>query len=159
MKTFYCREQRNVEAAKVWIDEHWEKMSKTKNPLQIECKPETKKRKLTMNDAMWAGPLKDIEEQAIHEGKKYAAKVWHEYLKEMFLPDEVNDFGFDPTWVLSGYQKWGINPFNGQRRLLGSTTQLTDKGMSIYLLQVESHMSSRPYCVRFTERIEPQGRP
>lgn len=128
-------------------------------PIQVMIREEPKKRSISMNDAMWAGPLADIEKQAIHEEKQYPAKVWHEFLKDMFLPDEINDFDFDPKWVLEGYQKWGTNPFNGQRILTGSTTQLTPKGMKIYLLQVESFMAGHPYMVQFTTKKTPEGRP
>lgn len=126
------------------------------HPIEIVIREQVKKRKLSLNDAMWAGPLKDIEEQAIHDDRQFDAKIWHEHLKELFLPDE-EAHGCDPSHILDGYQKWAIDPWNGRRRLKGSTTQLTDAGMRLYLLQIEAYAATT-YGVIFTERVEPIGR-
>lgn len=99
-------------------------------PLELLVREEVKARKPSQNDLMWAGPLKDIAEQAWVENRQYSDKVWHEFLKEQFLPDE-----FDPEQCKEGYQKWGEKP-NGDRILVGSTTELTIKGFANYLEQV-----------------------
>jgi len=125
-------------------------------PVEILIREQVKKRKLTMNQAMWAGPLRDIERLAWHQGRQFSAEVWHEHLKELFLPDELAP-DFDPTHVLDGYRKWDLNPWNENRMLVGSTTQLTDAGMKIYLLQVEAY-AAQEYGVEFTTRAEPAGR-
>lgn len=125
------------------------------NPVEVVMREQLKKRQDRLNQAMWAGPLRDIEAQAEFQGRKFSAEVWHEHLKELFLPDE-NLPDFDPTHVLDDYRKWDIDPFNGQRRLHGSTTHLTDRGMRAYLLQVEAHMASE-YGVTFTAPDEERG--
>jgi hypothetical protein len=106
---------------------------------------------------MWAGPLKDIERDAWFRGRQYRAEIWHEHFKEVFLPDET-DPDFDPSHVVDGYRKWDMNPWNGNRQLVGSTTQLTDKGMRIYLLQIEAEAATE-YGVTFTSPVEPEREP
>lgn len=124
------------------------------NPVEVIIREQVKKRKLSMNAAMWAGPLKDIEEKGWYQGRQYCAEVWHEHFKEAFLPDE-NDPDFDPSHVVEpeSYRKWDFNPWNGNRVLVGSTTQLTDPGMRFYLLQMEAEAASE-YGVSFNARHE-----
>jgi hypothetical protein len=100
----------------------------------LECviRPEQKVRKLSQNAAMWAGPLTDIAKQAWVSGRQHSAKVWHEYFNEQFLPET-----FDPELCKDGYRKWDFDPA-GARRCVGSTTELTRKGFSLYLLEVEA---------------------
>lgn len=106
------------------------------NPLEIVVREKQKVRGLDANGRMWAGPLADIAEQAWMGGRKYSAEVWHHYFKTEFLPDfEFKDF--DPTIAKEGYGKWDYAP-NGERVLVGSTTQLTVKGFALYLLEVEA---------------------
>ena len=57
------------------------------NPVEVIVREKPKKRKLSLNDAMWAGPLKDIAEQAWHNNRQYSADEWHEGFKALFLPD------------------------------------------------------------------------
>ena len=99
-------------------------------PLELIVREEVKTRKPDQNARMWAGPLKDISEQAWLEGRQFSAEVWHEFAKRNFLPDE-----FDPDLCLDGYRKWDIDPA-GERILVGSTTQLTVKGMARYMEQL-----------------------
>lgn len=99
-------------------------------PLELIVREEVKARKLDQNARMWSGPLKDLSEQAWLEGRQFSPEVWHEFAKRNFLPDE-----FDPELCLEGYRKWGFDPA-GERVLIGSTTQLTVKGMSQYLEQL-----------------------
>lgn len=99
-------------------------------PLQVVISDYKPPRKKSQNDLMWAGPLKDMEEQAYLEQRRYSAKVWAEYFKEQFLPEE-----FDPEYCRIGYVKWEDAP-NGSRKLVGSTTQLTVKGFALYLEQI-----------------------
>ena len=125
------------------------------HPIEILIREQVKKRKMSLNDMMWAGPLKDFERDAVHDGRRFEAKVWHEHLKELFLPDE-SDFDFDPLHVTDGYRKWITGPRRGAQMLVGSTTQLTDKGMRHYLLQIEAEAATE-YGVTFTTP-EPTGR-
>lgn len=102
----------------------------TDEPLQIVISDYKPPRKKSQNDLMWAGPLKDMEEQAYLEQRSYSADVWHEFFKEKFLPDE-----FDPEYCRVGYVKWKDAP-DDKRKLVGSTTMLTKKGFSLYLEQI-----------------------
>lgn len=101
-------------------------------PLELVVRERVKPRKMSQNALMWAGPLSDIAEQAWVNGKRFSAEAWHEHFKREFLPEE-----FDPELCQEGYVKWQITP-RGDRALVGSTTQLTVKGMAQYLTQVEA---------------------
>lgn len=96
-------------------------------PLQLVVQEYQPPRKADQNALMWAGPLRDIAEQAWLEGRKYSAESWHELLKQELLPEE-----FDPELCREGYQKWTITP-RGDRALIGTTTKLTVKGFAQYL--------------------------
>jgi hypothetical protein len=99
-------------------------------PVEVVAREEVKARKPDQQALMFAGPLRDISEQAWFEGRQYSVEVLHEYCKRHFLPEE-----FDPEQCLEGYVKWDIDP-SGERILVGSTKQLTVKGYSNYLEQV-----------------------
>lgn len=105
-------------------------------PLEIVIREEVKARKPDQNALMWVGPLADIAEQAYVNGRTYSAEVWHQYFKAEFLPEE-----FDPELCKEGYQKWDFKP-NGERVLIGSTTELTVKGFAQYLEQVFAYGAS-----------------
>lgn len=96
-------------------------------PLEVVIREQIKGRKPDQNALMWAGPLKDIAEQAWLDGRQFSAEVWHCYFRRELLPDE-----FDPERCREGYVKWQIDPA-GERIIVGSTTQLTVKGFSEYL--------------------------
>lgn len=108
------------------------------SPLGIEVvlREPVKVRSPDANSLMWAGPLKDIAEQAYVGGRTYSAEVWHEYAKKEYLPEE-----FDERYTKEGYRKWDTGP-DGSRILVGSTTQLTKAGFSIYLEQVYAYGAS-----------------
>lgn len=99
-------------------------------PLEFILREEVKARKPDQNALMWAGPLKDLAEQAVIEGQRFSAEAWHHYLKEQFLPEE-----FDPLMCKEGYLKWEYTP-DEKRILRGSTKDLTIKGFALYLEQV-----------------------
>lgn len=96
-------------------------------PLEIVVREEQKKRKPDQNALLWAGPLRDIAEQAFFDNKQYSAEVWANFFKRELLPED-----YDPELCMEGYQKWDIDP-GGERVLVGSTKQLTVKGFSQYL--------------------------
>ncbi len=104
-------------------------------PLEVIIREEKRKRTLDQNALMWAGPLRDIAEQAWVEGRQYSAEVWHEFFKREFLPNSPGEGTKD------GYQKWVDLP-TGVMVLVGSTTQLTVRGMSDYLEQVYAYGAS-----------------
>ena len=106
------------------------------NPLEALLREEEKPRRQDHNAAMWAGPLRDIEQQAWLDGRTFKADVWHEHFKREFLPEE-----YDSELCLEGYRKWDYLP-TGERVLVGSTTQLKKKGFALYLLQVEAFGAS-----------------
>lgn len=102
------------------------------NPLEVVIREPVKARGMDQNALMWVGPLADIAEQAWVGGRQYSAEVWHEAFKRDYLPEE-----FDPELTKEGYRKWDYMP-NGERVLVGSTTQLTKRGFSQYLTQIEA---------------------
>ena len=110
----------------------------SKDPLEVVFREPPKGRTLDQNALMWAGPLKDIEEQAWLMGKQYAAEVWHEYFKEQYLPDEAEEQPDELAKRVKDpekYRKWMMGP-SGRRLLVGSTTELTKFGFAEYLEQV-----------------------
>ena len=124
------------------------------NPLEVLIREQPKKRTRDLNAAYWAGTLSDIEKQARFPGPgglQLPKKIWHNHFKDLYLPDEIAT-DFDPSHVLDGYCKWERDPWSDTMILVGSTTDLTQKGMRFFVLQVESEMSGKPHEVRFMER-------
>lgn len=113
-------------------------------PLEVLIREPQRARKPDQQALLFAGPLRDISEQAYFEGKQYSVEVLHEYMKREFLPED-----FDPEECLEGYKKWDLDPA-GRWLLVGSTKQLTVKGYSNYLEAVYSFGASMG--VMFTER-------
>lgn len=152
MKTFIIREPTHLGTCIAYITGHWSNAASSGKPIQVVVEPEKKKRSLSANARYWAGPLKDIERDAMYEGQHYKAEVWHEHASELFLPDEA-DFDFDPEHVTNPdtYRKWDYPPMLKHRRLIGSTTQLTPKGFTFYLSRVEPYFAHPPFNVTFTE--------
>jgi hypothetical protein len=101
-------------------------------PLEVSAREVVKNRSLDANAAMWAGPLRDIAEQAWVQGRQYTAEVWHEHFKREYLPEE-----FEEDLCRAGYRKWDYLP-NGERVLVGSTIKLTARGFALYLQSVEA---------------------
>ena len=97
--------------------------------LDVEILPYKKPRTLAQNKLMWAGMLNDFSTQGIIDGKQFAVPVWHEYLKELFLPEHFID-----GITCKNYRKWTELP-NGRLLCSGSTTALTTKGFEIYLTE------------------------
>lgn len=105
------------------------------SPLEIVIREEQKVRKPSANERMWAGPLRDIAEQAWINGRQFSAEVLHEHFKREFLPED-NDPEL-PELAKENYRKWDIDPA-GNRILVGSTTQLLKRGFARYMEQVEA---------------------
>lgn len=93
-------------------------------------------RKQSANDAMWAGLLLDIANQAWVNGRQFSADVWHEYLKKEFLPKPTDDDYF--KMVTDKYKYFAEMP-DGSIKYTGSTTQLTKYGMSVYMTKVTAY--------------------
>ncbi len=113
------------------------------HPIEVVIREEKKLRKADANALMWAGPLRDIAEQAWVCGRQFSAEAWNEFFKRDFLPESAGDDTKD------GYQKWVISP-SDDRLLVGSTKHLTVRGMSRYLEQVYAYGAS--LGVQFTDR-------
>lgn len=117
------------------------------NPLELVLRERVKPRKQDQNALMWAGTLNDIAEQAWVNGRRFSAEVWHEYFKREYLPEECEE-----GIAREGYRKWDYTP-DGERVLVGSTTQLTVKGFALYLQQVEAYGASLGVMFHADERI------
>lgn len=116
-------------------------------PLEVVIREEKRKRTLDQNALYWAGPLRDIAEQAWVHGRQYSAEVWHEHFKREFLPDP-DWSACDHSHIKDGFAKWARTP-NGTNVLIGSTTGLTLRGMAVYLEQVYAYGAS--LGVQFSE--------
>lgn len=108
--------------------------------LEVLIREPVKVRGMDQNALMWVGPLADIAAQAWVSGRQYSAEVWHESFKRDYLPEEdatdLCELVKDPfTW-----RKWDWTP-NGDRVLIGSTTDLTKKGFSQHLEQIHAYGS------------------
>jgi hypothetical protein len=115
-------------------------------PIEVIFRELMKVRSLDANAAYWAGPLRDISEQAWVQGKQYSAEVWHEQFKREYLPDEPSE-----ELCKAHYRKWDYLPA-GDRVLVGSTTQLTVKGFALFMQSVEAFGAS--LGVQFSARVE-----
>lgn len=117
------------------------------HPIEIRIGEQVKRRNNDQNALMWAGPLKDIADQAYVNGATYSDEVWHEHFKREFLPEEP-----DIELTREGYQKWRYLP-NGERILKASTGDLTTKGFSIYLEQIYAYGASLGVQFGVSERM------
>lgn len=106
-------------------------------PLGIEVvlREKVRQRKPDQNALMWAGPLKDIAEQAWADGKQFPDTVWHEHFKIEYLPEDddpdLDRLAKDST----RYHKWGTTP-SGKKILTAGTGDLSVYGFSQYMEQV-----------------------
>ena len=122
-------------------------------PLEVVIQEEKKARSLDQNALMWAGPLREIAEQAWVDGQQFSAEVWHEHFKLEFLPDESALGAEDLAARVKNpatWRKWRYTPA-GVRVLVGSTTELSKFGFSEYLTQVEAYGAS--LGVQFSTRM------
>jgi len=113
-----------------------------KNPLEMVIREKAKIRKPSQSALMFAGALKDMSEQAYFNGRSFSVDFWHFFMKKEFLPEEAEE-----GITKDDYKKWEIDP-KGERILVGSTTQLTVKGFSIYLEKLQAYAVTE-YGVEF----------
>lgn len=118
-------------------------------PLEVVIREEKKKRSPDQNSLYWAGPLRDIAEQAWVQGRQYSAETWNEFFKREFLPDP-DSADCDDSHIKDGFAKWASIPWRETPALIGSTTGLTVRGMAAYLEQVYAYGAS--LGVQFSER-------
>jgi len=107
-------------------------------PILVTVGEEPKARSLDQNAAYWAGPLREIAEQAWVEGRQYSAEVLHEYFKNRFLPDENTCDRHELELRVkdpANYRKWDSCP-DQNIVCIGSTTQLTKFGFGEFMEQV-----------------------
>ncbi len=114
--------------------------------IEIVIQPRKQKRSNAQNALFWGARLKEISEQAWVGGKQFSSDVWHEHLKREYLP-EGHEEDFE-RMVRKGYVKWEFLP-NGERQMVGSTTQLTTYGMTVYMTKCESY-AAQELGVRFS---------
>lgn len=109
----------------------------TNAPLGIEVvlRAPVKARKLDQNAKYWAGPIKDISEQAWIDGRQFSKEVWHEYLKDLYLPTELDQNIEKLVKNPDAYKKWSAG-IDGRSVLVGSTTDLTVFGFSQFMEHV-----------------------
>lgn len=112
--------------------------------MQVTISPYIKPGSAKQRGAYWGVRIAEIADQAWWEGRQYSPKVWHQYLKERFLPDKEED-----GITLAGYEKWVELP-NGTLSMIGSTERLTAKGRAQYMEQVEA-FAGIELGVRFSE--------
>jgi hypothetical protein len=117
--------------------------------IEVVLREPVKARSQSANDLMWAGPLKDIAEQAYVEGRQFIDKVWHEHFKALYLPEENDPYLFELVKHPESYKKWNTDPA-GNLILVASTTDLTKYGFSQYLDQI--HADGASMGVLFSER-------
>ena len=103
----------------------------------------TKKRTTGQNNYQWGAILGDISRQVEVMGLHYSPAIWHEHMKELFLPENTSS-----DLVVPGYVKWQMMP-SGKLKMVGSTTKLTTKGMSIYFEEIYAYAVTE-LNVRFT---------
>ena len=114
--------------------------------MEVVIQKHVKKRTDGQNRYQWKAILGDISRQVRIDGKSYTPKIWHEHLKELFLPDEASE-----ELTLPGYIKWQEMP-DGTLKMVGSTTKLTTKGMSIYFEKLYAYAVTE-LDVRFSANV------
>jgi hypothetical protein len=118
----------------------------TDRSMEVVIQKHVKKRTSGQNRYQWKAILGDISRQVRIDGKGYTPKIWHEHLKGLFLPDVPSD-----ELTLPDYVKWEEMP-DGTLKMVGSTTKLTTKGMSIYFEQLYAYAVTE-LDVRFTANV------
>ena len=96
-------------------------------PYVIDIKQYVKPRTNGQNSFLWVGMLADFSMQVFVDGKQFSVNTWHEYLKELHLPEQ-----YEEGITLKNYKKWEEMP-NGKLKMVGSTKKLTTKGFSEYM--------------------------
>jgi hypothetical protein len=108
----------------------------------VTVAPETKQRSLPQNKLQWAELLGEVSRQAWVNGRLFGEDVWHEVLKEKFMPDSEQE-----GITLPGYVKWKEKP-DGSLKCVASTTKLTKLGMTQYLNECYAY-AAQELGVRF----------
>lgn len=120
--------------------------------LQIVAREAVKTRTKDQNALMWSGALRDISEQAFVEGKQFSDMVWHEHFKREYLPELDEPYLAELVKDADSYKKWDYMP-NGERVLVGSTTDLSKYGFGQYLEQIYANGANLGVMFRADERM------
>jgi len=96
---------------------------------------------LSQNNLLW-GILTEISEQVFVDGRQFNAECWHEFFKREYLPDGSESDIEQLVKDALRYRKWSTIP-NGDRTLIGSTTDLTKRGFSNYIEQIYSFAAQK----------------
>jgi hypothetical protein len=129
-KVFVLRELRHVENLMTFLAGNWQAMSQTKNPLQVTCRPENKKRSLQALKYYWQ-MLRQIEAEVWIEGRQYTADpCWHEMAKRKFI---------------------GCVDLPGGGSVAMSTDTLDAKEFAVYVTKVEAWAATE-FGVTFIEQ-------
>ena len=118
----------------------------TDRSMEVVIQKHVKKRTNGQNKYQWKAILGDISRQVRIDGKGFTPEIWHEHLKGLFLPDVPSE-----ELTLPSYVKWEEMP-DGTLKMVGSTTKLTTKGMSIYFEQLYAYAVTE-LDVRFTSNL------
>lgn len=129
-RTFILREDQNAQALWAFLRNNWKAMAGDGKPLAVRVFEYKQKRSDEQNALMWVW-LQQIAEQAYVGGRRYDAEIWHEHMKEQFLPEET----------AAGKKKWAQLP-NGSRRLVLSTTDLDKAEFTTYLDQIVAYAAT-----------------
>lgn len=98
--------------------------------MAVTVEPEEDARSLQRNREYWGYVLRPISEQAQINGIGATAEGWHEYYRKMFL-------GYDFIKIREpGKKRMTV------RRVLKSTTDLSERAMRKYLEQVRAHAAT-----------------
>lgn len=103
--------------------------------LEVVIREHVKARTLSQQALLFAGPIKDIAEQAWLEGRQFSDDAWHYHFKVLYLPEQNDPYIFELVKDCEKYIKWDYLP-NGERHLVGSTTDLSVYGYSQYLEKI-----------------------
>lgn len=142
-KTIIVRSEDNLKYLFQFVTQNWRAMQEAGKPMAANLHEFSAKASDEQRAMMWLR-LKDISEQAWFNGRQYSEKVWHEYFKELYLPEEDGP----SELCLDGYKKWDYKP-DGTRILVGSTERLTKMGKAMYTAQIEAFGASE-LGVRFS---------
>jgi hypothetical protein len=117
--------------------------------MEMVIRKTTKGRTLDQQALLFAGPMKDISQQAWVEKRQFSVEIWHNHCKREYLPEDDDPYIFELVKDCEKYHKWAINP-KGERELVGSTTELSKYGYSLYLEQI--HALGASMGVMFTAK-------
>jgi hypothetical protein len=120
---FVIRDALILERMIAFVRGNWNGLAASDKPLTVHVSEYHAKRSLQQNSAYWA-LISQIADEAWIDGRQYPRDVWHEYMRERFLPKVEGPHGTYPV----------------------STTSLTMKEFSQYIGKVEAHAAMDLGC-------------